>query len=124
MRKILVIDDEPGILYVINDFLTLSGFDVITSSNPEKALEIINSDTGIELIISDIRMPQITGIMLLKQLMIIKRDIPVILLTGLIDTVKHKKDLQQINYPTHEILQKPIDLNELLEMVRKKLHEN
>ena len=60
--KIMIIDDDEDILNLFRDFLSKEGYDVVTYLEPLKALEEIeDSPTRYSLIITDIRMPGISG---------------------------------------------------------------
>src|SRR5262245_11540638 len=65
--KILIVDDERSIRELLEIFLKKEGFEVQTASSVADALTCIKS-TEFDLIISDIRMPDMTGIDLLRQL--------------------------------------------------------
>ncbi|MCB0368458.1 MAG: response regulator, partial [Bdellovibrionales bacterium] len=59
--KILCIDDEPFILTLLSRILTIEGYSVLTALTPTKAIEIVDNEDSIDLIISDYLMPEITG---------------------------------------------------------------
>jgi two-component system alkaline phosphatase synthesis response regulator PhoP len=82
--KILVVDDEKNILELIRFNLELNQFDVITATDGEEALSIINAEADIDLIILDLMLPNIDGIEVCKVLKRNERtkDIPVIMLTA------------------------------------------
>ncbi len=80
MSKILVVDDEPGIRSMLQDFLE-SDYDVITSANAEEALEEVKSN-NFDLVISDINMPGMKGYLLLEKVRQISPDTKTILITA------------------------------------------
>jgi DNA-binding NtrC family response regulator len=121
MYKILVVDDEPGIAKVLQDFLVKSGFAVTQSLGGEEALKILNSETKTDLMVLDMKMPKLTGMDVLKEMEGIKRKIPTIILTGSVDAEKYLIDLAKFGYTEKDILYKPVDLFLLLDMVKKKL---
>ncbi|GCC10940.1 response regulator SaeR [archaeon] len=61
MTNILVVDDEEDVLILMEKILKYKGYKVITADGGNKALDIINSDTKIDLVILDIMMPDING---------------------------------------------------------------
>ena len=121
MYKILVVDDEPGIAKVLQDFLVKSGFAVTQSLGGEEAMKILNSEAKTDLMVLDMKMPKVTGMDVIKEAERIKRKIPTIILTGSVDAEKYLIDLAKFGYTEKDILYKPVDLFLLLDMVKKKL---
>ena len=79
--NILVSDDEKEILEIIELYLDKEGYNIITASDGNKALEIINSDIELHLAILDIMMPGMDGYKLIKEIR--KRyNIPVIFISA------------------------------------------
>ncbi len=81
MRHILVVDDEPLVRGSLSELLTLSGYNVTAAPNGSEALRILK-DYSVDLIISDLKMPDIDGLQLLRKVKKMNADIPVILMTG------------------------------------------
>jgi DNA-binding NtrC family response regulator len=123
MYKILVVDDEPQIAKVLQEFLVKEGFEAITALGGEEAIEIVNSDIKIDLMVLDMKMPKVAGSDVLKEMKKINKKIPVIILTGSIDAEKYLTDLAKLGYTQEDILYKPVDLFALLDMVKNKLHK-
>lgn len=121
MYKILVIDDEPRIAKILQEFLTRMGFDVIEALGGERAIEILNSDIKIDLIVLDMKMPKVSGPDVIREIERINRKIPTIILTGSVEAEKYLVDLKKLGYTAKNIVYKPIDLFVLLEVVKKKL---
>ena len=113
-KKILVIDDEMEILFLLEKFLTKKGFRVITADNGTEGLKIIDRDRSIDLIVLDHRMPKLDGAGVLDGLKMRPEKVPVILLTGSVG--KETRDLE-----VDAFLMKPIDLEELVEQANKLL---
>ena len=59
--KILVVDDEPTNIFVLDGLLSANNFNVITASNGKKALELIKTEKP-DLVLLDIMMPEMSGI--------------------------------------------------------------
>lgn len=117
MKKILLIDDTPHILEGLRDILEMENFEIIAAKNAQEGLDKINSEKP-DLIITDILMPGISGLELLKR---IKKsdqtkDIPVIILSANADSenIDIAKSLKADFY-----LKKPCSANELLMTVNK-----
>ncbi len=121
MSRILVVDDEPEIVKILDTFLCRSGFTVTTASGGERALEILRSDKKIDLMVIDMKMPGMKGMDVLRQMRKQGKKIPVIILTGSIDLEKYANDLRKIGYASDDALLKPIDLEVFLDKVREKL---
>lgn len=79
---ILVVDDDPLALDTIAELLVESGYRVFTAQGGQKALDILETHTGIDLIVSDLMMPQMDGIALTKEIHSTGMDIPIIVITG------------------------------------------
>ena len=79
--KILAIDDEKNIRHLIQSEFTLEGFDVTTAGSGEEGLERFNQDT-FDMVILDLKLPQMDGIETLKKLKQKSSSIDVIMVTG------------------------------------------
>lgn len=84
-NTILVVDDEHFMRESIADFLKEYGYKVITSPDATDALNIIQSNNSIDIILSDIRMPGVSGIELLEKIHSFSPEKPVILMTAYAD---------------------------------------
>ena len=117
-KSILIVDDEPDILSALTLFLeSLNHFKVYQAISGNEALSII-SKNNIDLVISDVRMPDGDGIFLIKQLKNkLTHGLKFIFMTGYSDlNQKDALDLGAI-----EILRKPFDLSVLESSVLKAL---
>lgn len=121
MYKILVVDDEPNIVKVFERFLIKNGFEVIKAAGGEEAIKVLNSDTKIDLMLLDMKMPKVGGIDVINEMVRINKKIPAIILTGSVEAEKYLADLKVLGYSREDILFKPADLFEVLELIKKKL---
>ncbi len=80
-RDILVVDDDPYVLTATAGLLEAKGYTVDACNNPEEAIGLFQKN-GYEMVLSDIKMPKITGLELLEKLLAINKDVPVILMTA------------------------------------------
>jgi len=117
--KILVVDDEPEICEVLEAFLTSRDYRVRTALGAEEAIDIIEND-NIYLTLLDIKMPNISGIELLK--LIKKRQplIEVIMITGyatLEDAITCMKE------GARDFTTKPFELENIAEAVKSALEK-
>jgi two-component system, NtrC family, response regulator len=78
---LLVVDDEPNALFGITQILIDEGYKVVPASNGREALELLEKNT-INLVITDEKMPGLSGMDLLHEIKKLDQDIPVILLTA------------------------------------------
>ena len=78
MKRILVVDDEPGIRRLYSEELEDEGYAVRLASNGEEARRIVDSEE-IDLVILDIRMEKEDGLAALSGIKKVRRDLPVIL---------------------------------------------
>ncbi|EIA07821.1 response regulator transcription factor [Flavobacterium frigoris] len=116
--KILIAEDEEMMLKTMEFKLKKEGFQVITCSNGEEAMEKIVSENP-DIIVTDIRMPFITGLDIVRKVKVeLKMNIPIIVLSavGLEKTVLEAFDLGADDFIT-----KPFSPNELIVRVRRLL---
>jgi len=115
--KILYVDDEEDLLYVIKLTLVNLGYDVIVKSDSSEALEEFSKNPGnFDLVITDHSMPGMTGDKLAEELMKIRPDIPIILCTGFSDMMD-KNNLRKIGI--RDIILKPLSKKNLSEAVNR-----
>ena len=81
MSKILIVDDEPRILLLMQNLLKANGYTVVTANDGAKALELVRGG-GIDIAVTDLRMQPMDGMTLFKEIHQIAPDMPVILLTA------------------------------------------
>jgi len=78
--KILIVDDEPSIRITLREFL-IESYEVFTAENVDQALDLI-AQHNFDVVITDIILPRITGVVLLKKIRQLSQDIQVIMITG------------------------------------------
>lgn len=82
MKRILVIDDEKNMCMVLKMLLEKDGYSVITAYRGKEAIEHLSKGEVIDLIISDLKLPDIDGMGILKFLKFTNREIPLVLITA------------------------------------------
>lgn len=111
-ETILLADDEPEIREVLRDLLISNGYEVITASNGQIALEkFIENTDAIELLVTDIVMPERDGISSYQEMKRFKPGIKVIYMTGFYEKIP----------PSVDALRKPFHPLQLLQLVRSVL---
>jgi len=120
MKHILVVDDEDNILTLFEDELTDAGYRVSTADTGEQALDLIEEDVP-DLVVLDIRMPDMHGLEVLERIRIKHRDLPVILCTAVHGL---KNDYAVWDARVSAYLTKPIDLDDLVYKVQEVLEKN
>ncbi|MFP3859820.1 MAG: sigma-54-dependent transcriptional regulator [Bacteroidales bacterium] len=114
MAKILAIDDEKTIRESLKEILEYEHHEVELSADGEEAIELFK-ENKYDLVLLDIKMPQMDGIEVLEKLIGIAPDIPVIMISGhgSIDTA-----VDCIKKGAYDFIEKPLDLNRLLVTVK------
>lgn len=115
MNRILVADDEQGIRQLLTLVFSRAGYDVRTAENGAQALAMLQAQPA-ELLISDIRMPDMDGIELLRR---VREDAPhtrVVMMTAFasLETAR-----EAFKLGAEDFVQKPFDVEELKEIVKR-----
>lgn len=79
-RRILVVDDEPRTREAVSLYLQGLGYHVESTGDAQGGLEVVRK--GVDLVISDIRMPEMDGLEFLQEIRSVQPGLPVILITG------------------------------------------
>ena len=117
MKKILVADDEMSIRLLYSEELKEEGYDVVTASNGKEALEIVSREP-LDLVILDIKMPEMSGIEVLRQIKEKFPNLPVLLSSAYSE---YKQDFG--TWASEEYLVKSSDLEDLKAAVRRHLKD-
>ena len=109
-EKVLVVDDEVFICELLDEFLSIQGYDVSTANCGEDAISMFKNIHP-EVVLLDIRMPGITGIDVLEKIKHIDSNVKIIMLSafGDVDTIHKTLQMGAFRY-----MQKPVDLENLL----------
>jgi len=117
---ILIVDDEPSYLTLLKSLLNDEGYkEVITEQNPLRVSSILQK-REVDLIISDIYMPQMSGLELLEKISLSHPQIPFIIVTGVDDT---DVALKAIKLGAYEFITKPPDTDRLFLTIRRALEQ-
>ncbi|MBW1709869.1 MAG: response regulator [Deltaproteobacteria bacterium] len=114
-KKILLVDDEPEVTKAIRRLLNKKGYEVFELNDPLKVEDYILY-TDLDLVITDLKMPNRDGMEVLKLVRLSKPEIPVLILTGYsaVDTAIEATKLGAAEY-----LSKPVKAGELIKIVNK-----
>ncbi|MFI5310846.1 MAG: EAL domain-containing protein [Gemmatimonadales bacterium] len=112
-RRVLVIDDEPAVLRVLGLLLERHGFSVDTVANARDGLKLLEKEK-FHVVLSDIIMPELSGVDFLRELRRHDLDVPVILMTAgpTLDSA-----LDAIEYGAQQYLLKPVEPEALVQSV-------
>ena len=122
MKKILAIDDEPGILTCLKNALSAHGYHILVTNDPEEGLSLLREDEDIVLSMLDIRMPGKNGFEIYQELRTF-RQIPVLFVTAYPRSFSTNSDevvemwKNEFADGTTDIIYKPFDLNSLYSKV-------
>jgi two-component system, NtrC family, response regulator AtoC len=108
--KILLVDDEPGMLRYIKTLLEVDDYKVETACTGEEAVEKVQKGLQPELVLLDLLMPGIDGLQTLEQLRKLQPNLKVVMLSCVTDT---RKVVQAIRLGAHDYLTKPFQKAEL-----------
>ncbi len=116
-KSIIIVDDEIELADLFKEFLKKEGFNAISFTDPIMALEYFRETSGKHsLIITDMRMPDINGIDLAKNIREINNEIKIFLMTAF--DAKDLKDHENFKIARIDrIIQKPIRFPDLREMI-------
>jgi DNA-binding NtrC family response regulator len=113
--RILIVDDDPGQRSLLDSFLRSQGFETVTAGSGEEALKVL-SNGAISMMISDVRMPGLSGLETMHRARQEHAILPILLVTAYADIREAVGAMRDgaLNY-----LAKPIDLDELLTTVQQ-----
>jgi len=106
---ILVVDDEDGIRQALDRFLTRLGYRVLQAASGAEALDRQAAEQP-QLMLSDIRMPNMTGVELVPKALTVDSDLAIIMLTAIDEP---RTAIECLKLGAYDYLIKPVDLDEL-----------
>ncbi|PHR30676.1 MAG: Fis family transcriptional regulator [Desulfotalea sp.] len=114
MALVLIVDDERGMRDFLKILLQKEGHKVVTANRGKKALEILESRT-VDLVVSDIRMPELSGIELLEIIKENNPELPVIMITAFASPEDAVLAMQNGAF---DYISKPFNVDEILSVIR------
>ena len=121
-ETVLLAEDQPSIRTVLREFLESEGYKVLEAQNGNEALEIAKHYIGsIDVLVTDVIMPQVRGLELAKRVTELHPDICVIFMSGYSeDALLENRFLSQKNTI---LIQKPFDPEDLAQKIRESLDD-
>ncbi len=113
-QHIVVVDDEPEIRTMLEDYLSHAGFKVSTADGGERLTSILEDD-DVDLVILDVNMPGEDGFTIAKSLRGGDKDLAIVMLTAAGDVLDRVVGLEM---GADDYIAKPVDLRELLARIR------
>jgi PAS domain S-box-containing protein len=116
--RVLFVDDELAAVEVMRVMMAHLGFNIIALNSPVEALAEFRKDPyAFDLVITDLTMPEMTGIELARNLQALNPKLKMILMTGYGKTIDNYESLNR--YGLRKLLKKPVRLNKLAEAIRE-----
>jgi DNA-binding NtrC family response regulator len=113
--KVLVVDDDPGILDTLTDVLAASGYDAVMAASGREAIEKARA-TAFDLILMDIQMPELNGVQTLHALRMADPRVAVIMMTAY---TRDELVAESERMTGFGVLSKPLDQERLLSLVER-----
>lgn len=118
-RRLLVVDDDTGVLFALRRLFDTLDVDVETCTDPQQVLERLESGACYDCVISDERMPKMSGLEMLRRIRAASPGTPTILMTGYGDS--DELDRAYENGGVFGYMQKPWNSFDFLDTVREAL---
>jgi CheY-like chemotaxis protein len=115
--KVLFVDDEPQLVMLGERFLRSLGYEPVTATSPEVALARFQ-EGGIDVVITDLTMPGMSGVDMGRQMLITQPGLPIILTTGFTHLLEDKNP---VSLGFRSLVPKPYSIRELGEALRSAL---
>jgi DNA-binding NtrC family response regulator len=117
---ILVVDDEPEVRKLVTAMLARNGYKVLTADTGENAVRLFRNHPGVELLLTDVVAPGMSGPMIADEIATLKPDIKVLFMSGYDGTQVVQRYVVEKNY---SLLIKPFTMEQLEKKVREVLQE-
>ena len=119
-RRILYIDDESALVFLVTRFLTRLGYQVTGTSDPLEALRVFEADPGrFDLVVTDLSMPQMSGFDVARAIRARSEVVPVIMMSGYL---RPEDRTRAAALGVREILVKPSTVDDLGAAIDRQLH--
>lgn len=111
MIKVLLIDDEKTILENLKFILELDGYEVFTASDGRRGIQAFKENPCIDIVVTDMKMPELSGLDVMEEIHRINSDIGIIILTGNGDM---ENAVQAMREGAFDYLNKPVNADKLI----------
>src|SRR6058998_2486172 len=116
-RDVLIVDDDRQVREVLHQIFVAAGYKCVLAKDGDEGLQVFKAGRP-PLVVTDLKMPGIAGIELLRQARAVDGDVAVIVLT---DAADWKNAIESLKLGAHAFLMKPINMDELLITVERAL---
>jgi len=117
--RVLVVDDDPDVCLYLRDLLEHDGYSVTTCTEPRSALPDIKESRH-QIVLLDVRMPEVDGLRMLRQIRAIDSDLCVIAITGY-PTIESA--VESLKLDAYDYLRKPFDVEQLRAVLARAVRE-
>ena len=121
IQTVLIVEDEDGVRLLAKDILELNGYAVMTAQNADEAIHIYKECRClIDIMVTDVVMPQMSGAELTKKIREINPAVKVLYMSGYTDSDIVNQDIADTNA---EFIQKPFTFNSILQKIQDLLNK-
>lgn len=114
-KRIMIVDDEIPILNMLKDFFTITDYEVLAFDSPKEALKSF-AETPFPIVLTDLNMPEMHGLELIRQMKKITSDIQFIVLTGY---GEKEEAVEALRLGVSDFIDKPVELKAIKDAVEK-----
>jgi DNA-binding response OmpR family regulator len=119
-KKVLIVEDEKGFLWILKQSLIDEGFDVVVAQDGQEGLAVAEKEKP-DLILLDIMMPKMDGIMMAKKLKESQNNVPIIFLTNMKDE-EHISEAMEAVPDTEYIIKSDMNTDGIVDRVKSRLN--
>lgn len=115
MKRILIIDDEATIRFLLKEAVTEWGYDSVEVGRAQQGIDLIKNEK-FDLVLLDIQLPQMNGLEAIQKIREFNTEIPVFILTAFHNL---ESVIGMLDVDVQEFIQKPFDIDDLEEKIKK-----
>jgi DNA-binding NtrC family response regulator len=120
-RTVLVVDDEPEIRKLVTAMLSRNGYRVLTADSGENAVRLFRNNPGVDLLLTDVVAPGMSGPMIADQIAALRPDIKVVFMSGYDSTQVVQRYVVEKGY---SLLIKPFTMEQMGRMIEEVMNDN